>query len=435
VAYGQTTHVIDIPDTLVPVFEGVARYRCAFGGRGSGKTRTFAKMAAVHGARAALSGQTGVVVCGRQFMNSLADSSFAEIKASIEGDEWLNGQYEIGETFIRTRCRRVEFLFVGLARNLSSIKSKARILLCWIDEAEDVSEEAWVTLIPTVREDGSEIWVTWNPKRKGSPTDKRFRHANDNDVRSAEINWKDNPWFPQVLEAERQRDLRDRPDQYDHIWGGGYATAAVGAYYAKQLLVAKAQGRIKPIIYDPLMAVRTHHDIGGRGARADAYSIWVSQWIGPEILVLDHYAAVGQPLSTHANWLRQRGYGEAEIVLPHDGDNQGGPVHSWADGWRAAKLGSVKVIPNQGEGAAMYRIEQARRWFPRVIFDAVNTEEGRVSLGMYAPKISKETGADLGPNHDVYSHDADAFGLMMCDYKPPTNEIVGKLSPRVGTHA
>lgn len=434
-AFGQTTHVIEIPDSLVPVFEGEARFRGAYGGRGSGKTRTFAKMAAAHGARCAMAGRGGVIVCARQFMNSLADSSFAEVKAAIEGDEWLSGQYEVGETYIRTRCRRVEFLFVGLARNLSSVKSKALILLCWVDEAEDVSEEAWVTLIPTVREDGSEIWVTWNPKRKGSATDKRFRQSGDADTRVIEINWRDNPWFPAVLETERQRDLRDRPDQYEHIWDGAYATAAVGAYYARHLLQARAQGRIRAVAADPLMAIRTHHDIGGRGAKADAYSIWVSQWVGTEIRVIDHYSAVGQPLTAHAAWLRQRGYESAEIVLPHDADNKGGPVQSWAEGWRDAGFKSVKVIPNQGEGAAMFRIEQARRWFSRAVFDADRTAEGRISLGMYAPKISKETGADLGPNHDVYSHDADAFGLLMCDYREPSAFSSARMAPRIGTIA
>ena len=85
---------------------------------------------------------------------------------------------------------------------------------------------------------------------------------------------------------------------------------------------------------------------------------------------------------------------------------------------RNAGFKNVRVIPNQGEGAAMYRIEQTRRHFGRVIFNADTTEDGRIMLGLYAPKISEETGADRGPNHD-YSHDADAFGLMMCDYGEP----------------
>lgn len=412
------SHTIELPDKLVPVFEGPARFRCAHGGRGSGKTRGFAKMSAVIGAKAAQEGREGVILCGRQFMNSLADSSFSEVAAAIRDDPWLSSVYDIGESFIRTKCRRVEYIFVGLARNLSSIKSKARIILCWIDEAEDVSEAAWIVLIPTVREDGSEIWVTWNPKLKASATNVRFRNATDADTRIIELNWRDNPWFPAVLEAERQRDKRDRPDQYDHIWEGAYATAATGAYYAANLLQAKQEGRICKIVRDPLLPIFSHHDIGGRGAKADNYVIWITQRVGREIRVLDHYNAQGQPLGAHVAWMREHGYDKAHIVLPHDGANQGGPVQSWEGAWREAGFANVRVIPNQGAGAAMYRIEQARRHFGRVLFNEDTTEDGRIMLGLYAPKISEQTGADMGPDH-AFSHDADAYGLMMCDYTEP----------------
>jgi phage terminase large subunit len=433
VAFDQTL-TIDVPDKLAPVFEGPARYRGAHGGRGSGKTRSFAKMAAARGMKYAAAGKRGIILCGREFMNTLADSSFSEVKEAIESDPILSAAYDVGKEYIRTRDGRVEFAFVGLRHNIGSVKSKALILLCWIDEAERVSEAAWMVLIPTVREDGSEIWVTWNPERKGSATDLRFRNATDADTKIVQVNWQDNPWFPKVLDEERKRDERDRPDQYDHVWGGGYATAAIGAYYAWNLLQAKKSGRIKSLSVDPLMAIRTHHDIGGKGAKADAYSIWVSQWIGAKIKIIGHYSAQGQPLSAHTNWLRNNGFGNAEIVLPHDGDNNGGPSETWADAWRNAGFKSVKVIPNQGEGAAMYRIEQARRWFDRMEFDEESTANGRISLGMYARKISKETGADLGPNHDVYSHDADAFGLMACDYKEPVT-LSAPLRPRFGTIA
>src|SRR5262245_45608044 len=118
----EQTVNIDLPDKLIPVFTGPARFRGSFGGRGSAKTRSFAKMAAVIGAKAAAEGRNGIILCARQFMSSLADSSFSEVSAAIRSEPWLESVYEIGETFIRTRDRRVEFSFVGLARNLSSIK-------------------------------------------------------------------------------------------------------------------------------------------------------------------------------------------------------------------------------------------------------------------------------------------------------------------------
>jgi phage terminase large subunit len=196
---------IKIPPKLVPVFMGEARYRGAYGGRGSAKTRTFAKMSAVRAYVWSMAGREGIILCGRQFMNSLEDSSLEEIKAAIRSEPWLEAHFDIGERYVRTKDGRISYSFVGLDRNINSIKSKARILLAWIDEAETVIEEAWTKLIPTIREEGSELWITWNPERKSSATHKRFREKPPGRSKIVEINYTDNPWFPAVLEEERLR--------------------------------------------------------------------------------------------------------------------------------------------------------------------------------------------------------------------------------------
>ena len=161
---------IELPSKLIPVFSGKARYRGAYGGRGSGKTRSFALMAALKGYQLAMANRTGVILCAREFMNSLSDSSMAEVKSAIVSVPWMADYYDIGSNYIRTKNRRIEFLFAGLRHNIDSIKSKAKIHLCWVDEAEPVSEIAWQKLIPTIREKDSEIWVTWNPERETSAT-------------------------------------------------------------------------------------------------------------------------------------------------------------------------------------------------------------------------------------------------------------------------
>src|SRR5690606_12079274 len=145
------------------------------------------------------------------------------------------------ETFIRTQNLpgAVYYTFTGLDRNIDSVKSQARVLLCWVDEAEPVTDEAWVKLIPTLREEDSELWVTYNPERKKSPTHKRFRESRDARYKVVELNWRDNPRFPAVLERQRQRDMKERPDQYGHIWEGDFVTAVEGAYYAASLSEAK----------------------------------------------------------------------------------------------------------------------------------------------------------------------------------------------------
>lgn len=219
----MTVARIEIPPKLIPVFEGNYRYRCSHGGRGSAKTRTFALMTAIRGYMAAMNGQSGVILCAREYMNSLEESSMEEVKQAIRSVPWLNDFYELGEKYIRTKCRSVNYVFAGLRHNLDSIKSKARILIAWIDEAESVSEIAWSKLIPTVREEGSEIWVTWNPERDGSATDKRFCKSPPDNSMIVEMNYDDNPWFPSVLEEERLSDqLRLDPNTYAWIWEGAY---------------------------------------------------------------------------------------------------------------------------------------------------------------------------------------------------------------------
>ena len=215
---------LPIPAKLVPVFatKGV-RYRGAYGGRGSAKTRTFALMSAVKAYQAAEQGVSGVILCAREYMNSLEESSMEEVKQAIRSVPWLDDYFDIGEKYIRTKNRRVSYVFCGLRHNLDSIKSKARILVAWVDEAESVSDIAWKKLRPTVREAGSEIWVTWNPEKDGSATDKRFRKTPPKNSMIIEMNYGNNPWFPDVLEEERQDDLAslDYAD-YAWIWEGAY---------------------------------------------------------------------------------------------------------------------------------------------------------------------------------------------------------------------
>lgn len=377
-------------------------------------------MAAVYGVRFAQANMPGVIVCGREFMNSLDDSSMAEIKAAIYADEWLTANYDVGEKYIRTKDRRIEFAFIGLRHNLDSIKSKSRIRLLWVDEAEPVSDAAWMKAIPTVREENAEIWATWNPERKASATHKRFRLDPPKDAKIVRLNWQDNPWFPDTLNRTRLEDKEKRPDQYDHVWEGDFVSVVEGAYYAAALATAKRQNRITRVPLDPLMSVRAYWDIGGTGAKADATAIWIAQFVGKTINILDYYEAVGQPLATHVQWLRERGWGKAMCVLPHDGETHD-KVYSVSYESALQQAGfETDVIPNQGKGAAKMRIEAGRRLFPAIWFNEATTEAGRDALGWYHEKKSEDDrNVGLGPNHDWSSHGADAFGLLCVAYEAP----------------
>lgn len=416
---------IAIPPKLIPLFIGPADVRGSYGGRGSAKTRTFAKMAAVRGYMFGGSGESGIILCARQFMNSLDDSSLEEVKRAIEEEPFLAAYYDVGEKYIKSRDGRIAFTFAGLDRSIESVKSKGRILLCWVDEAEPVTAEAWSILIPTLREEGenwnAELWVTWNPKRKTAAVESRFRNTNDPLIRVVEMNWRDNPKFPAKLERERLRDQQERPDQYRHIWEGDYVSVIEGAYFAKHLTEAKAQGRIGNVAADPLMTIRLVCDIGGTGARADAFTIWAAQFVGREIRWLNYYEAVGQPLASHLEWCRGQGYTpqRAQFWLPHDGDSNDKVYDvSYASALRAAGY-TVTVVPNQGKGAAMARIEAARRLFPSMWFNAPTTQAGIDAIGWYHEKKDEIRQIGLGPNHDWSSHGADSFGLGAVIYEEP----------------
>ncbi|HDL4623970.1 TPA: phage terminase large subunit, partial [Mannheimia haemolytica] len=192
-----------------------------------GKTRAFAKMSAVSAYKRAMRGESGVILCGREFMNSLEESSLEEVKQAIKSEPFLANFFDVGEKYVRTKDGRISYVFSGLRHNLDSIKSKARILIAWIDEAETVSETAWRKLIPTVRENNSEIWVTWNPENRGSATDTRFRQNPPENSCIIEMSYQDNPWFPDVLEQERLNDKQRLDDAtYRWIWEGAYLEAS-----------------------------------------------------------------------------------------------------------------------------------------------------------------------------------------------------------------
>jgi phage terminase large subunit len=162
-------------------------------------------------------------------------------------------------------------------------------------------------------------------------------------------------------------------------------------------------------------------DIGGTGARSDAYAQWVVQFVGRgEVRVLDYYESVGEPLAVHVGWLREKGWGKANVYLPHDGATHDRVYEvSFESAFRQAGF-NVEVIPNQGRGAARARIEAARRLFPSIWFNEDTTEAGREALAWYHERKSEDVrDVGLGPEHDWSSHCADAFGLMCVAYEAP----------------
>lgn len=391
------------------------RYKGAYGGRGSGKSHFFAEMLVEQcimrpGLRA---------VCVREVQKSLKESAKKLIEDKIEA-LGVGHLFEVLQSEIRTPGGGL-IIFQGLKDHTAeSIKSLEGFDICWVEEGQAITEKSWKMLRPTIREEGSEIWVSWNPRRRIDPVDKFFRQEQRDNAIAVKANWSENPWFPPVLDADRKDDKVKDPDSYDHVWEGDYVTVMAGAYYARLLKDAKSAGRIRPLAYDPMLPLYSYHDIGGAGAKADAYTIWLCQRVGADIHWLDYYETRGQTLAYHANWMRDQGYESAHIILPHDGLNTNNVSgKKFEDHWREAGFRNVRVVPNQGPGAAKQRIEAGRRLFPRMHFDETKTEAGRQALGWYHERQDEERDVGLGPEHDWASHGADSFGLGAIDYSEP----------------
>jgi phage terminase large subunit len=159
--------------------------------------------------------------------------------------------------------------------------------------------------------------------------------------------------------------------------------------------------------------------LGGAGASADALSIWICQWVSREIRVLDYIEGRGQVLAFYTAELRSRGYEKAICVLPHDGVASNSITGKrYRDHLEDAGF-ETQVIPNQGKGAAMQRIEGVRRLFPQIWFNEKACELGLEALGYYHERRDEARNAGLGPDHDWSSHAADAFGLMAIAYEAP----------------
>lgn len=401
-----------------------ARYKGAHGGRGSGKSHFFGGLLIEDSlAEPGVTGEGMRAVCIREVQKDLAQSSKALIEAKLK-EHGLNEAdgFKTFRDVIETPGDGL-MIFKGMNDYTSeSVKSLEGFKRAWWEEAQTATSHSLNLLRPTLRASGSELWFSWNPRRKTDPVDVMLRGVErPTGAVVVQANWRDNPWFTAELEQERLDCLRMQAEQYDHVWDGGYVSVIEGAYYAKSLADAKLQKRIGNVAADPLMTIRIFCDIGGTGARADAFTIWAAQFIGKEIRALNYYEAIGQPLATHLEWMRGEGYlpKTAQVWLPHDGDAQDKVYDvSYASAFRQAGY-TVTVVPNQGKGAAKARIEAGRRLFPSIWFDDKKTSPGRDALGWYHEKKDDIRGIGLGPEHDWSSHAADSFGLMCVAYEEP----------------
>lgn len=206
---------IEFPEYYREYFEP-CRSKGLRGGRGSGKSHCFAghlilRAASEEGFRA---------VCIREVQRSIADSVKQLLEDKI-GAYGLSAFFKTTETEI-AGANGSRIIFKGMQNHTAaSIKSLEGFDVAWVEEAQTLSAKSLELLTPTMRKPGAEIWFSWNPESEEDPVDV-FMRQEGADFICRTVNWNDNPWFPNVLRGEMERDKARDPDKYEHVWNGAY---------------------------------------------------------------------------------------------------------------------------------------------------------------------------------------------------------------------
>jgi len=385
-----------------------ARYRTIYGGRGGGKSHSVAKALLVKGAMATLR-----ILCAREFQTSIRDSVHKLLCDQIDllG---LSTFYEITQNSIRGK-NGTEFAFVGLKNNIANVKSFEGIDICWVEEAQTVSRMSWNVLIPTIRKEDSEIWITFNPELETDETYQRFIvNAPENSV-VAKVNWSDNPWFPETLRLEKDA-LRARdPEAYNTVWEGLCRQTVDGAIFAKEIQFAELDGRITRVPYDATKPVHAIFDLGW----SDATAIWFMQFVGMENRLIRYFETNQETMSSILNKMQGFGYIYDTLWLPHDAENKTLAGNGRSIEEIVRNLGyKTRIVPKV---PIVDSINAARTIFSNCYFDRENCHQGLEALRHYRYEVDPDTGMfSKTPLHDNYSHGADAFryiGLMISEPK------------------
>lgn len=392
---------IQIPKKLRFLFEP-SRYKCAYGGRGSGKSWAAATALLIRGVQK----QTRII-CAREVQKSIKESVHRLLSDRIK-DLNLSSFYDILETEIRGR-NGTTFTFSGLSQHtVDSIKSFEGCDVCWVEEGQTVSKKSWDVLTPTIRRDGSEIWITMNPELDSDETYKRFVLAKTKDCVAVEVNWQDNPFFNDVLEAERQRCLLVSPDDYDTIWEGKCRSAVVGAIYAKEIDTAQREGRITLLPYDPTLKVHTVWDLGWN----DSMTVSLVQRVRSELRIIDYIEDSHRTLDSYVAEIKDKRLNWGFDFLPHDGYHRDFKTGKSAEEILKSFGRKVKQVPSESVESG---IKAARQALGQTVFAKGKTDRLVECLKRYRRAVNSTTNEPGAPLHDEFSHGADNMRyLSLC---------------------
>lgn len=387
---------IQIPKAYKGLFQP-KRYKVYYGGRGGGKSQAVALALLVKGMQ-----QATRVLCTRELQASIGDSVHRLLSDLIRKHS-LEDFYEILQTTIRGK-NGTEFLFKGLKHNITEIKGLEGVDVVWVEEAENISERSWELLIPTIRKDGSEIWIVLNPRNATDPTYRRFIAQQHDDVMACKVSWRDNPFFPDVLRKEMEKLQQIDPEAAAHIWEGELDTRRSGAVYAKQLSKAREEGRICRVPYDPSTEVFTAWDLGF----GDATAIWFLQFVGRELRWIDYYENSGEQLSHYTQIIKQKSYNYMKYghFLPHDGGH--GNIRGDSVSKQLFDMGLQNTVLTR-ETDINPGIELLRQTIAYSVFDSDKCVDGLHCLENYAYEWDEDRKVFKSkPKHDWTSHGADS---------------------------
>lgn len=378
------------------------RYKVYYGGRGAAKSWAFARALLIQASQEPLR-----VLCAREVMRTLADSVHQLLVDQI-ASLGLESFYEVKETEIIGK-NGARFMYAGLrAMDAQKIKSYEGVDVCWCEEAQTISDKSWSILIPTIRAERSEIWVSFNPELDTDPTYVRFVVSPPPGALVRKVTWEDNPWFPKVLEEERKHLEKTNPDAYRHVWEGQPRTVVEGAIYAREITLMIEEGRYRPVPYDPKLKVHTIWDLGWN----DQTSIVFAQRLLSEVRLIDYEEASFLRPDEWAKKIVAKPYFYGAHWLPHDGRNklQAANGKSMRDILEPMLGVKPKII--ERPASVEDPIKAARIVFPRVYMDERRCSRLMECLKRFRRAVPESTGEPGSPIKDEYRHGADAFGGM-----------------------
>lgn len=409
------SEVVQIPAPFEFLFKP-SRYKVLYGGRGSGKSVNVVKTLLLLAAQKPLR-----ILCTREVQKSIRDSVKALLDDEIQ-KLGLGGFYDSLEQEIRGK-NGSSFIFAGLgSHTIDSIKSLSNCNICWVEEGQAVTKRSWDVLLPTIRADDSEVWITFNPELETDETYQRFVANPPHDAVVVKVNYDSNPFFPAVLEQERLNTLLRDKKGYAQIWEGKCLPAAAGAIYYDEMTAMEEQKRICNVPYDPMLKVHVIFDLGWN----DAMAISLAQKHASEIRIFEYYEESFKTLDYYSNMLKEKRYNWGNLYLPHDGRTKDYKTGKSAEQIMVELGWTVKITPNMSIEDG---IKMTRMLFGRMYIDKLKCERLLQCAKRYRRSINQQTQEPGPPMHDEWSHGADNLRYVAVNAEDMTNDDWGKMAP------